>query len=242
MMMLPKNEKVHRDGTKSIKIWVYGEPNIGKTTFANQFPNALMINTDGNIKYVDSPAVDLIGDGKSDPWENFVNYCDEFLKGGHGFDTIVIDLVEDVYQYARAYYCKKLKVEHEGDLGFAKGYDIVRNGFLYPLRKLANSEYNVVFISHEMANVVKDRVGRETTTFAPNITEKVAKKISGMVEITGRISVKSKENEDGTVEDKRIIYLNSTKDQFCGNKIPTIKDDFIELGYENLVKAIKGGE
>ena len=38
--MLPKNEKVNRDGAKSIKVWVYGEPNIGKTTFASQFPNA----------------------------------------------------------------------------------------------------------------------------------------------------------------------------------------------------------
>lgn len=239
--MLPKNEKVNRDGAKSIKVWVYGEPNIGKTTFASQFPNALMINTDGNIKYVDTPAVDLIGDGKNDPWENFVNYVDEFLAGEHTFETIVIDLVEDVYQYCRSYYCKKLKIDHEGDLGFAKGYDIVRNAFLYPLRKLANSDYNVVFISHEMANTVKDRIGRETTIYSPNITEKVAKKIAGMVEITSRLSVKSTQNEDGTVEDKRIMYLNSTKDQFCGNKIPTIKQDYIELSYENLVKQIKGG-
>jgi phage nucleotide-binding protein len=241
-MALPENKKVLRDSTQSVKMWIYGEPNIGKTTFANQFPDALMINTDGNIKYVDSPALDLIGDGKTDPWENFVNYVDEFLKGEHSFKTLVLDLTEDVYQYARAYYCKKLKVDHEGDLGFAKGYDIVRNGFLYPLRKLANSDYNIVFISHEMATTVKDRVGRETTIYSPNITEKVAKKIAGMVEITGRISIHSSENDAGVVEDKRILYLNSTNDQFCGNKIPTIKVDYIELGYDNLIKAIKGGK
>lgn len=241
-MTLPKNEKVTRDGAKSIKIWVYGEPNIGKTTFANKFPNALMINTDGNIKYVDSPAVDLIGDGKTDPWENFVNYVDEFLKGGHTFETLVIDLIEDVYQYCRAWYCKKLNVEHEGDLGFAKGYDIVRNGFLYPLRKLANSDYNIVFISHENATTIKDRVGRETTVFSPNITEKVAKKIAGMVEITSRITVHSVQNDDGTVTDTRVLNLGSKKDMFGGNKIPTIIKDTMTLSYEELVKEIKGGK
>ena len=50
-MALPENKKVLRDSTQSVKMWIYGEPNIGKTTFANQFPDALMINTDGNIKY-----------------------------------------------------------------------------------------------------------------------------------------------------------------------------------------------
>lgn len=241
-MTLPKNEKVTRDGVNSVKIWVYGEPNIGKTTFANQFPDALMINTDGNIKYVDSPAVNLIGDGKSDPWENFVNYVDEFLKGEHTYKTLVIDLVEDVYQYCRTYYCKKLKIEHEGDLGFAKGYDIVRNGFLYPFRKIANSEYNLVLISHESATVVKDRVGRETTVYSPNITEKVARKIAGMVEITARISINSKEDEKGIVSDSRILNLESRKDQFGGNKIPSLTDEYIPLSYKTLVDKIGGNK
>lgn len=38
-------------------IWIYGRPFCGKTTFANQFPDPLMINTDGNIRYVDAPYI-----------------------------------------------------------------------------------------------------------------------------------------------------------------------------------------
>ncbi len=68
-MILPENKRVQRDGTKSIKIWIYGTPNIGKTTFANQFPDPLMINTDGNYKYVDAPVVTLVGDDTKDPEE-----------------------------------------------------------------------------------------------------------------------------------------------------------------------------
>src|SRR5574344_47637 len=238
--MLPDNKKVHRDPAEKIRIWVYGQPNIGKTTFANQFPEALMINTDVNIKYVDAPAVDLIGNGKTDPWENFVLYVDEFLKGNHTYKTLVIDLLEDVYQYCRNYYCKKLNIVHESDLGFAKAYDIIRNAFLIVLRQLANSDYNIVLISHEDSNVIKDRIGRETTVYSPALPDKVVKKVMGMLEITGRISIMSTENEDKSITDTRILYLTSTKDQQGGNKIPTLTKEYIELSYNNLINAIKG--
>ena len=105
--MLPENKKVHRDATSNLKVWVYGQPNIGKTTFANQFPDALMLNTDGNYKGVDSPVVPITD------WEQFVKVVDEILEGKHEFKSIVIELVEDVYVYCKNYYCTKLKIDHE---------------------------------------------------------------------------------------------------------------------------------
>lgn len=237
--MLPKNEKVHRDATNSLKIWVYGPPNIGKTTFANQFPDTLMINTDGNYKYVDSPVVTLVTEDGKHPWENFCEIVDEILAGNHTFQTIILDLVEDIYQYARTYYLKKLNIDHEADLGYAKGYDIIRTPFLIALRKLANSKYNIVFISHEDATVVKDRIGTETTVYSPSLSDKIMKKVAGMMEITARISIESVKNEDGSITDTRYLNVGSAKDMFGGNKIPGLKVGKIVLSYENLVKAIK---
>ena len=237
--MLPKNEKVHRDATNSLKIWVYGPPNIGKTTFANQFPDTLMINTDGNYKYVDSPVVTLVTEDGKHPWENFCEIVDEILAGNHTFQTIILDLVEDIYQYARTYYLKKLNIDHEADLGYAKGYDIIRTPFLIALRKLANSKYNIVFISHEDATVVKDRIGTETTVYSPSLSDKIMKKVAGMMEITARISIESVKNEDGSITDTRYLNVGSAKDMFGGNKIPSLKAGKIVLSYENLVKAIK---
>ena len=238
-MSLPENKKVTRTVTQSVKTWVYGQPNIGKTTFANQWPNALMLNTDGNYKRIDSPVITITGDDKTEPWEQFVAAVDEFLKGHHTFETIVIDLLEDVYQYARAYYCKKLKIDHEADLGFAKAYDIVRNSFLIVLRKLANSPYNLVLISHEESVIIKNRVGKETTVYSPAINDKIMKKIAGMVELTGRISMITDIDKDGNPYDHRILYLNSSSEQFGGNKMD-LSDEYIELGYNYLIESIKG--
>ena len=54
--MLPKNEKRTVNKLSQIKIWIYGAPFSGKTTLANNFPDALMLNTDGNINSFDRPS------------------------------------------------------------------------------------------------------------------------------------------------------------------------------------------
>lgn len=238
-MALPVNEKVNRDVTKAMRIWVYGQPNIGKTTFANQWPNALMINTDGNYKRIDSPVISIGANTNVDPWEDFVNNIEEFLKGNHTFDTIVIDLIEDIFQYARSYYCKKLKIDHEADLGYAKAYDIERNAFLMVLRKLANGPYNVILISHEDSTIIKNRVGKETTYYSPAMNDRVMKKIAGMVELTGRVSIYTEVSEDGEPIDHRILYLNSSSEQFGGNKM-NLDHDYIYLGYNELLSVVGG--
>ena len=61
-----------------------------------------------------------------------------------------------------------------------------------------------------------------------------------MVEITGRISSVAKTDEKGEPVDTRVLQLSANKEQYGGNKIPSIHVDNIELSYENLVKAIKG--
>lgn len=237
--MLPVNEKVIRKPDSQMKLWIYGEPTIGKTIFANKFPDALFLNTDGNIRYINSQVIPIVASATKDPWEVFVESVEAILKEEHTYKTIVVDLLDDVFQYCRAYYAKKLKIDHEGDLAYGKGWDIVRNAFLIVLKSLTNSNCNIVLISHEKAVTVKDRIGRELTRFQPNMSESIISKISGMVDITGRITIKSEE-KDGTIIDTRILYLNATKEQVGGNRIPNIKVEYIPLEYTELEKLYKG--
>lgn len=238
--MLPENKKVKREGTSQMKLWIYGEPTIGKTIFANKFPDALFLNTDGNIKYIDSPVEKIVHKPTIDGWEHFVNVVEALTKEKHTYKTVVIDLLEDVFQYCRQHYAKKLKIDHEADLGYGKGYDIIRNAFLIVLRTLLNSDLNVILISHEKSVTYKDRIGREMTKFQPAMSESVMNKISGLVDITGRVTIKSEEKEDGVVVDNRILYLDATKDQVGGNRIPSIKTEYILLDYAELLKVYKG--
>ena len=227
--MLPKNEKVNRSAGEGIKMFLYGAPLTGKTTFASKFPDVLMINTDGNIKYVDSPAV------SPKNWLEFKSIVDDIVEGKHTFKTIVVDLIEDVYTMCRIHYFKELKITHESDLGYGKGYDIIRTDFLSNLSRLCSTQYNVILISHENEKSVKNRVGIEKTHYMPNIADKIANKISGLVEITSRLLLEFNEE---TGEDDRVLRLSPNSDEFGGFRPPSIKVEKTNAEYSELIKIL----
>ena len=125
--MLPKNEKRNVNKLSQIKIWIYGAPFSGKTTLANNFPDALMLNTDGNINSFNSPYVrirdELDGRQTIKAWVIFKRTIEE-LKQGSDYKTIVVDLVEDAFEYCRLYSYEKLGIEDENDNSF-NAYDYV---------------------------------------------------------------------------------------------------------------------
>ena len=189
--MLPKNEKRNVNKLSQIKIWIYGAPFSGKTTLANNFPDALMLNTDGNINSFNSPYVrirdEIDGRQTIKAWVIFKRTIEE-LKQGSDYKTIVVDLVEDAFEYCRLYCYEKLGIEHESDNSF-KAYDYVRNEFLNVMKSLVNLNYNIVLISHEdTSKDITKRSGDKITAIKPNITEKLANKLAGMVDLVGRVT------------------------------------------------------
>ena len=189
-MILPKNERrvIHMGDRK--KIWIYGAPYNGKTYLANQFPSPLMLNTDGNIDSFDAPYIS-IADGYEGripvmAWEILKNTIDELAKGSE-FKTIVLDLIEDAYEACRRWCYQQYGFDHESDAGFGKGYDITRNEFLSVIKKLSSLPYNIIFISHiDASKDITRKSGDKITAIKPNINEKLANKIAGMVDIVAR--------------------------------------------------------
>ena len=162
-MLLPKNER--RDLTKITKkvLWIYGKPFSGKTWFANRFPDPLMLNTDGNIKYVDSPFISIRDEVTSSGrmtttklgWEVFKDVIDELAKKQNEFKTIIVDLLEDTYEMCRLYMYKEMGITHESDDSF-RAWDKVRTEFLSTMRKLVNLDYeNIILISHDLGVIAQ---------------------------------------------------------------------------------------
>lgn len=58
-MILPENKRRNIEQVHKRKLWIYGAPFSGKTTFANSFPDPLMLNTDGNVENVDAPYIPI---------------------------------------------------------------------------------------------------------------------------------------------------------------------------------------
>lgn len=239
MSLLPKNDRRVVEEVKQKKIWLYGGVASGKTTFADGFPKPLMLNTDGNIKFVTSPyliikdQVQVTGRIKNVQlaWEYFKDIVDELEECKNDFETVVVDLIEDLYQMCRLYIYQRENITHESDNSF-KAWDMVTNEYLNTMSKLLNLDYeNMVLISHEdTTRDITNQKGDNITQIKPNLRDKVALKVAGMVDLTGRIVI-----EDG---DKRFLSFKTDNVIFGGKRIP-INKDRVPLEYKELDKLYK---
>lgn len=195
-MLIPKNEKVPITTDSLKKIWLYGAPFSGKTYLANRFPDALLINSDGNTKYVDSPRIHICDrvemngriEKRTLAWAVFKEVIGELETGeGKDYKTIVVDLLDDMYEFCRLYMYDKMKITHESDDNY-KAWDKVQQEFLSVIKRLVALPFNIVLISQEdTSRDITRRAGEKITAVAPAIREKVARKVSGMVDIVLRV-------------------------------------------------------
>lgn len=175
------------------KVWIYGQPFSGKTTLATGAPDHYVLSTDGNAQYV-TDSYKLITDEvrvngrvttRKLAWEVFKEEL-ERLEAGTKYKTIIVDLVEDTYEMARLYMYKKLGITHESDDSF-RAWDKTRTEYLSTIRRLMNLPYDIVLISHEdTSKDITKKSGENITAIKPNVTDKVANKVAGMVALVGR--------------------------------------------------------
>ena len=240
MIKLPENKR--REPGKATKktLWVYGAPFSGKTTFADGAPDPLILNTDGNAAYVTAPYVsiqdEVIVNGRITKrklaWEVFKEYVDELEKGGGGYKTIVIDLVNDTYEMCRLYMYDKLGITHESDDSF-RAWDKVRTEYLSTMRRVMHLPYeNIILLSHEDASRdLTKKNGEKITSVRPKMQEKVADSLAGMVGLVGRAYV-----DDG----KYLLSIKSDEVIYGGGRLG-ISNVVVPLEWDEVAKLFEIG-
>ena len=230
-MILPSKERRNIETATKKVIWIYGSPFCGKTTFANQFPDPLMLNTDGNIKFVDAPYISIKDEvtvsgrmtTRKFAWETFKEVITELEKKQNDFKTIVVDLLEDTYEHCRLYMYDQLGITHESDDSF-RAWDKIRTEFLATIKRLMNLDYeNIILISHEdTSRDFTKKTGDKISAIKPNIQDKAANKVAGMVDIVARVVAE---------DDNRTLSFKNSEVVFGGGRL-TVNERAIPLDYE----------
>src|SRR5574344_2741324 len=163
MSLLPKNEPTERDITPKV-FFIWGQSMHGKTYLARQFPNPLIINTDGNGKKTTTPHKDIFN------FETFVEVLREIEEGKHSFETIVIDLIDDIKTLLEEFVCDKYGVENLADAPFGKAFSDVKSIWKRLMIRLTQLPYTVIFISHIIQ--VTDEYDKNVTIEQPSLEQK----------------------------------------------------------------------
>ena len=194
---------------KTIKAVFYGEPGVGKSVFAfaGGVNKPFFITTDDNYAYLEDWGAKEEDHVKVESWDQAK---DEFKKSFDGYDTIVVDLLEDLYLWAEDEFIKKNKITDLSDLGYGKGYKQVRKDFFLTIKSLINKPKNIILLSHGITIKNKDKRGVEYLKFAPSdkISEKLWTDIVGSVRYCLRCYAAPEEDEDGNLSIKRYLSLS----------------------------------
>lgn len=224
---------------KHIKMVLYGEPGVGKSVFANDAPKRFFITTDGNYEFLEDFGAKPEDHIQVNSWAEAKK---AFSKDYSNYDTIVIDLTEDLFKWCEYEYCRTNGYDHVSDPGFAKGYDITRNDFFINICKVLNQEKNVILIMHGITYSVKDRRGIEHTKYGPStrIPDKVINMIEGRVRYFLRAYIKAEEDANGKLIKKRYLSLVPKENEYGilrGIDENTIPSD-IPLDFNIFAKTI----
>lgn len=236
-MILPKNERTKHTLNDKKKIYLYGAPFSGKSYLANQFPDVLFLSTDGNYNYLPGgipPHIDIknevVMNGRiketTYAWEVFKEAISELEKKENDFKTLVLDLVDDVYEHCRVYMYNKLDIEHESDSGYGKGYDIINTEFLSTIHRFMSLNYNNIVITSHLTTS-EDSPNRTKTK--PVLKEKIANKLAGMVDLVAQVTV-----ENGNYK----LKFGQDETVFNGSRLTTDRRE-IENNYDNLMEVYK---
>lgn len=192
---------------KHIKMVLYGEPAVGKSTFAVKAPKPFFFCTDGNYEWLEDWGALPEDHVQLFTWEQAKR---EFGRDLSKYETIVVDLTEDLFKWCESEFCKKNNIAHVGDLGYGKGYDLSRTEFILEINKLLSFEdKNVILIMHGTTITQKDKRGVEYNkyTFSSRIPDKVADQIEGRVRYFLRAFALTEEGEGGKLVTNRYLSL-----------------------------------
>ena len=228
----------------TIKMLVYGQPGIGKSTMALSSPNPVLFDFDGGVQRVNvafqCPTLQV----KS--WEEALQALEELKGGDVDCKTIVIDTAGKMLDFMSDYIMRndsKMRMR-DGSLSL-KGYGARKVMFQNFLREVSMMGKNIVFVAHE-----REEKDGETKIVRPEIGGSSAGDLMKELDLVGYVqAVGPDRTVYWTPQEK--FYAKNTCNLPAWQKIPVIVDqngnvtqqnDTLQkvfVYYENNVKKIE---
>jgi len=159
---------------------MYGSPKAGKSTTASKLGDdeenkVLFFCTEPGHKFLEIYKYKLPEDKEPTSWDHFKNCCRELSTAEHDFKMLTIDTVDNLWEWCSQYVLHKYNVEHPSDLAFGKGYSLIRDEFLAPIKYLGQVGMGLSFLSH--AKTVEKELGPRKITYTTSTLPNTAAKL-----------------------------------------------------------------
>lgn len=198
----------------TIKVLIYGQPGLGKSTLGLSTPSPVLLDFDGGVKRVNGafqcPTLQVKN------WDMVIDALQEDLSQ---FKTIVIDTAGKMLDYMSAYIIRNdpKMGQRDGSLAL-KGYGVRKTMFINFLSQCSMMGKNLIFVAHE-----KEEKDGETRIVRPEIGGSSAGDLIKELDLVGYMQA---------IGSERTIHWSPTEKFYAKNtcnlpamqKIPVIID------------------
>lgn len=203
---------------------LYAPPGWGKTTFGMSMADPVIAPFEDGVKAKSGRAIGPVGaDGRVhiNTWKEFgaeLAWLVKHLEQKPGdVKTLLVDTVDIAFDRCRHYLFEKHNIDHEADLKYGKGHDLVKSEFKRLIEKMTNIGVGVVFISHQKLN---DRDDSKVARLEPSLRAAAAEMLIGLCDLVlcGMFRTDPK-----TGEEVRIVATGPSSKWIAKNRVEHVE-------------------
>lgn len=186
------------------RVMLAGMPKAGKTTLAAAWApeTTLIIDTQQGSTLLDGEHfVSHVRD-----WPGFVAVVDELVKSGHGFETVVIDMVDDLWNFVDHYCAGKGATLATATEDYNRSAKNAEGSFRQQVGRLLATDLGIWFLSH-----VREKQEGELTRFASKLDNKVLTYVQGACQFVLLCE---------TLGTKRVLHTQPSAKFEAGSRVP----------------------
>lgn len=205
------------------RVFLAGMPKSGKTTLAASWApkETLIVDTQHGTDLLDGEHyVSHVGD-----WPSFAETISKVLAGSHQFKTVVLDLVDDVWNFCDAAHAGKGRSLATATDDYGRAAKNAEGAFRDTVGKLLASDLGVWFLTH--TKTIEDN---GVTRYVPKLDGKVQTYVQGATQFVFLAE---------TLGPKRVLHTQPSAKFEAGSRVPLPEP--MAMDARELYKAMAAG-
>lgn len=164
---------------QTVKMMIYGQAGMGKTTVALSAPKPLLLDFDNGVKRVNLAHLENVDIVQVDNWKEIQQLLQQDQADLAPYQTIVVDTIGKMMDYIITHCCGTRQPQ-------IKDWGRINQEFTWFTRALSSLNKHIVFVAHR-----DSRKEGDETVFIPSLREKSYNFIVTELDLLGYLEMKS---------------------------------------------------
>jgi len=230
-MELPtKKTKPETDASRFTTV-ICGPSGVGKSTFAANIPNALFLDCDDGLGFLEVYQKRIV------TWDDMVQAYEMLRKDCGKFTTVVVDTVDVAYTILFREVCKDMKIKFPDEGNSSSVYGTANLRFASWLQMMKMLPVGLVLLAHSSTKQKQTRTGKVDYT-EPALSATACRTVKDNAYFGFMAEIEAVEGENGAIEERRIIRTRSGVNHWAKDRTGLLPET-IPLDYAQFDKAYK---